>query len=256
MSLDNYNKFCWQDGDLHITSPNYRHFVWTDNELIITKPKGFKVTSDEFKKDLNHLEDWHKKVIDNPNHAKIKKDNLARRPYIPEHQRNSVYKYMHYSKDLNSALRGKENLGHYKKRITNLDKVLDNPLKYNTVVYRGLSENQAKDLHDGLDAHDFGYTSTSLNPDEAKITAETNKVARIFIKKGSKGAYLPHARNDKTLRDSEEEFLLPKHSKFKVLGRHEDRGMNYIDLELHSPKPKKKPVKSNLQSKIDYLKSK
>ena len=136
--------------------------------------------------------------------------------------------------------------------MNSLDKATNNPLKHDTVTYRGISDKEAAQLKVGTLAKEKAYLSTSLDPDIARLSMTSNNFVRAFLKKGDKGTYLPHNRGYNAHKDSEEELLLPRDQEYKVLGKHVDAGVNYIDVQVHNPK--KSIVKSTLQGKIDSLK--
>jgi hypothetical protein len=134
-------------------------------------------------------------------------------------------------------------------RRDNLDHVTHNPLKHDTVVYRGMST-AFKHLPVGSTFKDKAYTGTSTDPKIARYFGNKDEhdhkvVARIFLKKGQKGAYLPHSKPNacKRLRDQsedmddEQEFLMPRNTKFKIIGHSKELSKpyntHYVNMEAH-----------------------
>jgi hypothetical protein len=253
------NRLVTRKEDIHFIPARYEHnhFI-TYLEDIVLSPSKHSVISDFKTTNLEHLKDWHKKVLKNPKHKEIVKEGEIRRPSITKEQRDSVHRYTHDNLPINSALRQGENLGALKTHVKNLDSVVNHPLKHDTVVYRGIDNKIGKQLSPRSSFHDFGYHGTTLDPEVAEdIKPLSDYSARIFLKRGDKGGYLPKARGKYPDKDSEKEFLLPRDQQYKVLGHHFDKTTNktYVDMEVHNPNKTstKKKVESSLKNKIDYL---
>jgi hypothetical protein len=188
------------------------------------------------------LTDWHHSVLKDPKLGHIQNDAVA--------------DYQLDSSRLNTPIRDGHGLSTAKKeQRENLDHVTHNPLKHDTVVYRGMSA-AFKNLPKGSEFKDKAYTGTAVDSKVAKYFAGRDEaedgvhkvVGRIFLKKGQKGAYLPHSKPNASKRlrdqsedmDDEREFLMPRGTKFKVLGHtrvpareHEITGTHYVNLEAH-----------------------
>jgi ADP-ribosyltransferase exoenzyme len=260
ISKKRLERFIWQEKDLNYLGYADSHFVTHASDIEFIKDVApISIKSDFKTTDLKHLKSWHKKVLNNPNHINIISEAKHRRSTIPKDHRDTVYSYMQDSYPINSSLRSNNRLAQHKTSIDHLDKVTNNPLKHNTVVYRGLNNEEGKSFLKNKIFEDKGFHGASLDPDVADgISSLSNYSARIFLKKGDKGAYLPHARNEFPNFDAEHEFLLPRGQRYKVLGHHydENEDKKYIDIEVHPKirKPIKKKVKSSLDKKIEMLK--
>jgi hypothetical protein len=200
------------------------------------------------------LTDWHHKVIAVPKHGHIVSDAIDRQHELePEHS-DAVADYQLDSSRLNTPIREGQKLSDKKEeQRKNLDHVTNSSLKHDTVMYRGASAS-FQHLPKGSEFKDKAYTGTSIDPKIAKYfgyksEGDTHKtVARIFLKKGQKGAYLPHSKPNasRRLRDQSEdmndelEFLMPRNTKFKVIGHSrepakedETYGTHYVNMEAH-----------------------
>ena len=169
---------------------------------------------------------------------------------------DAVADYQMDSSRLNEPLRANRGLSDkHNEQRDNLDHVTNYPLKHDTVMYRGSSA-AFQHLPKGSEFKDKAYTGTSTDPRIAKYfgyksEGDTHKtVARIFLKKGQKGAYLPHSKPKATEEnrlhsdglDREKEFLLPRGTHYKVIGHstHKDpeskyKNIHYVNLEAHHP---------------------
>lgn len=122
------------------------------------------------------------------------------------------------------------------KNVKALDKAMKNSLNRDTTLYRGFATSSY--LKVGSVIKYKGYSSTSFNSNIAKEFAihhtQTNNkrpvVLNIKAKKGQKGIIpvLTSSESiDTTLRSNEQEFILPRDTKFKItkvndLGTHEE----------------------------------
>jgi hypothetical protein len=176
-------------------------------------------------------------------------DAVERQHELTPHDADHVADYQLDSSRLNHPIRGNLSLSPGRQdQKESLDKVTKNPLKHDTVTYRGLSHG-FKHLPVGSEFKDKGFTGTSISKREAKnfsdIDYDTHEkvVARIFLKKGQYGAYLPHSKpgtsNAKEM-DDEQEMLLPRNTKFKVIGHSKEPAdpgehydTHYVNMEAH-----------------------
>jgi len=200
------------------------------------------------------LTDWHHRIIKAPMHGTLHNDTIDRQHELEPKHSDAVADYQLDSSRLNTPIRDGHGLSSAKKeQRDNLDHVTNNPLKHDTVMYRGTSA-AFKDLPKGSEFKDKAYTGTSTDPRIAKhfgykAEGDTHKtVARIFLKKGQRGAYLPHSKPNASPRlrdqsedmDDEQEFLMPRNTKFKVVGHSreparegETYGTHYVNMEAH-----------------------
>ena len=187
-------------------------------------------------------------------HGTIQNDAIDRQHELERKHSDAVADYQMDSSRLNEPLRANRGLSDkHNEQRKNLDNVTNNPLKHDTVMYRGTSA-AFKNLPKGSEFKDKAYTGTSTDPRIAKYfgykgEGDTHKtVARIFLKKGQKGAYLPHSKPGVSRRlgsqsedmDDEQEFLMPRNTKFKVIGHSreparegETYGTHYVNMEAH-----------------------
>jgi ADP-ribosyltransferase exoenzyme len=200
------------------------------------------------------LTDWHHKVLAEPKHGHIMNDAIERQHELTPHDANHVADYQIDSARLNHPIRGNLELSPKREaQKKSLDKVTHSPLKHDTVAYRGLAKD-FKHLPIGSEFKDKGFTGTSISKSEAKLFADRDYdthekvMARVFLKKGHHGAYLPHSKPgvSKHLQeqvgdmDGEHELLLPRNTKFKVIGHSKEPARpgelldtHYVNLEAH-----------------------
>lgn len=125
--------------------------------------------------------------------------------------------------------------------IKSLDKAIDqSTLKEDLTVYRGMGDKFVADNFDhliGATIEDKGFVSTSTNIEIAKPFAGVGKistksshriVARISLPKGSKALSISDIVPDNSY---EEEFILPRGSKFKVTGTEKTKHEWYVDMK-------------------------
>jgi ADP-ribosyltransferase exoenzyme len=205
------------------------------------------------------LTDWHQAALSNPHHHELAHDTKEYHKNLPQKESNHVAEYQLDSGLVNRHLRTEEPLNELKQqRVNSLDKVTSNTLKHHTVLYRGMHPDFGK-LPVGSTIHDKGFTGTSLEPHAARQFADAEDsnsgpkkyVGRIFLKKGQKGSYLPFSKpnahddlKSKTedLDGSEDEVLLPRNTKYKIIGHSpqpKDPGSryqtHYINMEAQHP---------------------
>lgn len=123
---------------------------------------------------------------------------------------------------INSRLRENEELNSLQSRfVTDLDTITSIPLGKSTTVYRGVGfkgaqyiENAERVLKEGGIISDKAYWSTSLDPEISSEFTKFKNPVMLQIRT-NKGAFL----NENVSRISgESEVLLPRGSKFRVLG--------------------------------------
>jgi hypothetical protein len=222
---------------------------WTSKEYVE------HITEHKENEPSEGLTDWHHKVLDKPNHEHIMNDAIKRQQKLSKGDSNAVADYQTDSSRYNSHIRGNKSIPEeLREHVSHLDGVTNNRLKHDTVVYRGLHKD-FKHLPVGSEFKDKGFTGTSIDEDIGKnfgdVDHDTKKkvVARIFLEAGQDGAYLPHSKpkvsnkdleDDASIHDDEHEFLLPRHTRFKVIGHstelakhNEHHDTHYVNLEVH-----------------------
>src|SRR5271156_6530069 len=134
------------------------------------------------------LTDWHHSVLKDPKLGHIQNDAIERQPKLERKHSDAVADYQLDSSRLNVPIRDGHGLSSAKKeQRENLDHVTNNPLKHDTVMYRGTSA-AFQNLPKGSEFKDKAYTGTSTESRIAKHFAYkaeggTHKtVARIFLK--------------------------------------------------------------------------
>jgi len=227
--------------------------AWNSTDFVEHKNKKFVYDTPD-----SGLTDWHHKALADPKHEKIEKNAKVHAKKISAEESNAVGNYQRASGRFNRPLRKGEELQTESqdrhRQVKHLDRVVKNPLKHDTVVYRGMNKH-FKRLPVGSTFHDKGFTGTSLDSGEASEFAERdderrhNIVGRIFLKKGQHGAYIPHSKPKADTEyqeeyqglDHEKEFLLPRGMHYKVIGHslHKDPEAgeitHYVNLEAHHP---------------------
>jgi hypothetical protein len=153
--------------------------------------------------------------------------------------RRSVEKYAldNYHEVVNSHLRGETKSPGVDSHVQSMDHVFL-PLKHPAHVYRGLHSFPIHHIPTGESFTEHGYTSTSADPVTARNFAEggrANKwtsgngvIAKIHLAPGVKA----HSVEDRDLDLAERELILPRGTRFHVLGH----GPGTIDRKLiHYP---------------------
>ena len=183
-------------------------------------------------------------------------------PTFSDSQKEAVGRYMDNSEWSNIPLRkGVKAFAAASPSVSELDSVTGSTkIKKPASVFRGLATN-FENIKPGTIINDKGYTSTSLDPfqandfsrpsSEGKKTVEENRkrawtkkkpvermLAHIHLPARTKGAHLPTVLPRHRNAD-ENEFLLPRDSRFKVIG-HEKRKIGktkfHIVHMIHLPK--------------------
>ena len=137
---------------------------------------------------------------------------------------------------INSGLRGSYELTKYEKPkfdkyVASLDRLMSAAPKTETpiVTYRGVKQGEFTDLLRTLDIGDeftdAGFVSTSMNRETAnRFARETGTVLEIVTPAGSSGMMPIAFRTEMSERftTGEVEWLLPRKSRFRVVGRSSD----------------------------------
>lgn len=136
-------------------------------------------------------------------------------------------------KDVNKSLRDGKNPANHPGLVEHMDAAIAAapPLPHDAVMYRGIGPGLAKQLQPGATFEDKAYVSTSINRHVAENFAE-DAMIEMHVPKGTKAAAVDAmhpGQGDK----SENEYILPRGSKFKVTGRRRGEGGNdIITMEL------------------------
>lgn len=148
-----------------------------------------------------------------------------------------------YYKELNNYLRhGKSSSEERAEWITNtfapeIDRAIENGPRVpkDLIVFRGLNKEIVNNLEIGVVFEDKGFVSTTIKKDalskDGTILGTQKKepaILEIRVPKNSKGLYIEHLSRVK----SENEFLLPRGSKFKVVETLKNQPIPKIIVEL------------------------
>jgi ADP-ribosyltransferase exoenzyme len=195
----------------------------------------------------------HANMIENhdENVAGMKESSKKYSHKLSHEEAKHIASYQIGSYKVNDPLRNKKSNKIAKEHTHSLDKATDHELPNDLMVYRGVHHSFA-DSPAGTEITDHGFTGTTVDPKIGNFFAgrkdwtSPKTVARIFLKKGQKGNYLPNSKTnlDKELSpithqeanvlDREHEFLLPRGTRFKILGHSRgDDGEHYINMEAH-----------------------
>jgi len=202
--------------------------------------------------------EWKKQVLKTKHHKEIVASSKAHAATLTDEHHKAVNNYISDSSSTNYELRkGTEHLSPKDKRahdkeVSLLDHVTKHEIPNDTVVYRGIHP-ALYNKPAGVVFHDKGYTGTSMSKKVAESFSSgsvgaTRHVARIFLKKGDKAAYLPvsHGKGANPYYDDEKELLLHRGTHFKIIGHDSTGDTQYVDMETHHPEGKKiKAVKKD-----------
>jgi hypothetical protein len=197
------------------TTPNEAHDIYSKykhedlSKESLKKEKKFKP---EHLEQINHYKRQHVNLnLFHRNKDKFIKKNKNEKEYkdIEKHKRNVLTDTKH------------------------MDHVTSGKTTKDMHVYRGFGKFNIHTLKSGDIIHDKGYSSTSIDRNQAKFFSVAKQhsikksdenpyglfkpIAHIHIPKGTKGHYLDHGTDSNRLHEYEREFLLHRGTHFKVL---------------------------------------
>lgn len=237
---DRSDRFTWSAKDLKIKriDEKLQHNIETDGTF--NKP---------------HIEDgdWQK-ASTHPYYKDSRKDFEKHGNTLSDQHKSSISDYKETSTHLNDYLRHgegtKKNASeeHYH-LMHNLDHVTDHKMQHPAVVFRGVSRNMAhfaKNLRPGNEFTDDGYVSTSYNRGVASAFGHSdlsqndfnirNHVFKIHLRPGDRAHHLDSEAHNGHEYDHENEVLIPRKTKFRVMHHSQDNDYHYINLEVvHQP---------------------
>jgi hypothetical protein len=147
----------------------------------------------------------------------------------------SVYGGENYQ-SVNEGLRAGKVPEAYKQTVKDLDSAIDAAPAFSseTKLYRGIADGVAEELKVGTEFQDHGYTSTSINRHVASGFAEDSMIEVVALK-GTKAASVDAAGTSPYKdQNSENEYILPRGTKYKVTGKRDDResGLTVFTVEI------------------------
>ena len=229
--LDRFGRYVWGEEDIRFADP---HSTLRSRHIQVFDPKARHLVEEsthgrEYLPDtLHHLDG---------NSEAFRRHEETFEPHHVEAIKNYVASSL-----INRGLRQPDRWTHtpeQKKLIEHLDHVTSSTLTHPVTVYRGFDHHHApSNLPVGSEFSDHGFVSTTHNPQVAGMfipsASPIKHIAQIHVPAGMRGYHLDRAEG---LDQEEGEFLLPRGTRFRVVGH--ERGLSKISADemLEDPRP-------------------